>query len=96
MIHQERHQTTLLYVLIEHLINHDLPRALQIQRKVDRGLPLDDFDIRFLNHLGEDVTNIKPLIDESPQHHDLMLHIIYLYKHITDTALRNERALSKH
>jgi hypothetical protein len=83
--------TGLLAVLLERLEKQRLPRALDMKTKVDKGDPLDEHDLRFLQELLVDASAAKPLLERHPEHQELAGRVLNLYKQITDKALENEQ-----
>ena len=81
----------LIEVLLERLEKQRMPRLLDIQKKVDGGNPLEDFDLEFLEMLMVDAQKSIPLIDRHPEYHALSAKVIMLYKDITDKALAIEK-----
>jgi hypothetical protein len=81
----------MITVLLERLEKQRLPRLLSIQKRVDNGEVLSDFDLNFLKEVHVDTSKIKPLLDEKPEYHSLVTKLIGLYKYIVDKALENEK-----
>lgn len=81
----------LLAVLLERLEKQRLPRALDMKTKVDKGDPLDEHDLRFLDELLADASAAKPLLERHPEYQELGGRVLNLYKEITDKALENEQ-----
>ncbi len=77
--------------LLERLEKQRLPRLLSIQKRVDNGEVLSDFDLSFLKEVQVDASKIKPLLDEKPEYHSLVTKLIGLYKYIADKALEIEK-----
>jgi hypothetical protein len=78
-------------VLLKRLTNERLPRALELQDKVNRGERLDDADLSFLNAVFHDASGVQQLVAKNPQYQALVTRLISLYSEITRKALENER-----
>jgi hypothetical protein len=95
--HREKNMTEpskdagVIQVLAERLEKLRLPTALALKKKVDKGEPLNQFDIAFLEEVFEDATRIKPLLDEHPEWQELAARMTHLYHEITAKALENEK-----
>jgi len=83
----------LLEVLLERLEKQRMPRLLDIQKKVDAGNSLEDFDLEFLEMSMSDAKKSIPLIDRHPEYHSLSAKVIMLYKDITEKALVIEKKI---
>jgi hypothetical protein len=80
-----------IQALVERLEKLRLPTALALKEKVDKGEPLNQFDIAFLDEVFEDATRIKPLLDQHPEWQELAARMMHLYHEITVKALQNEK-----
>ena len=78
--------------VLERFEKFRLPRALDIQEKVNSGGKLDNFDIDFLEKVLQDSEEIKRFVDQRPDLHDLYSRAVSLYHDITEKALENEQA----
>ena len=81
----------LIHTLVDRLEKVRLPLALELKEKVDRGETLNDLEIKFLEKVLGDVSQIKPLIDRHPEWQPLVGRMAGLYSAITSKALENER-----
>jgi hypothetical protein len=82
----------LITVLLERLETQQLPRALALKARVDRGERLYDTDIAFLEEVFADAGKVKPLLDRHPEYQDLAARLVSLHREITAKALENEKA----
>ncbi len=81
----------LLEALIERLENERIPRLLDLQKTVNAGESLNEFDLEYLERSIKDAVNNKSLADRHPELQALAMEIIHLYKHISEKALENEK-----
>jgi hypothetical protein len=78
-------------VLLKGFNTRQLPRALALKAKVDRGETLDEYDMHELEEVVATVKNVQPLIGRHPEYHDLVGRILSLYNEITAKALAHEQ-----
>jgi hypothetical protein len=78
-------------VIVERLRTQRLPRALALKEKVDRGEPLDDFDLNFLQEVLKDSAAIRPYVDSHPESHELAAKMSNLYNEIAQKGLENAK-----
>ncbi|WP_245792272.1 hypothetical protein [Teredinibacter waterburyi] len=79
----------ILEVLVERLNKQRLPHALSLQKKVDDGHSLNDFDIEFLDEVLTDLREAKPIYDRHPDHHELCTKLMSLYTDIINKGAKN-------
>lgn len=82
----------LAVVLLERLRTQRLPRALDIQKKLDDGHTLADYDIAFLEEALADAKRLLPYSDRDPEYQSIAARVVHLYHEITTRALTNETA----
>ena len=80
-----------IQALLERMNTRRLPRALSMQEKVDRGVTLDDYDLKFLDRVLEDAGKAQTLASKHPELKSLVDKLTGLYHHITKKALENEQ-----
>ena len=86
------HDIGVLTVLAKRLVEERLPKALNLQERVNRGEVLNDLDLNFLEQVLTDAKSIAPIVRRYPQYHDVASRVVRLYKEIMDKALENETA----
>lgn len=84
-----------IQVLLERLEKKRLPQLLAMKKKVDDGVPLDDFELDFLEMAIADARKTIPLVDRHPEAQELAAHVIGLYTDISEKALQIEKGSSK-
>jgi len=85
------HSLGVIIVVLERFEKYRLPRALRLKDKVDRGLPLSEADLHFLQVVYRDTRQFLPLVDHHPRYQGFVTRAIHLYHHITETGLQNEK-----
>ena len=84
----------IIQVMAERFESRRLPRALALKEQVDKGEPLSEHDIIFLEDVFKDAQHIQSLLERNPEWQPLVAQMMQLYKEITDKALENEKAKS--
>jgi hypothetical protein len=90
MTSKEQDNKATIIAVMKRFTRQRLPIALSLQKKVDEGEKLSDWDIKFLETVLSDAQHMKSLIDKNPEYQPLASKAINLYHHITKKALENE------
>lgn len=77
-------------VMLNRLNEVRLPRALAIKEQVDRGEPLGDSEIEFLDRVFEEAVANQSKWEKYPEMAEIISKMAGLYKEITEKALANE------
>jgi hypothetical protein len=91
-VNEHSDETGMIAVLLRHFEAHQIPRALDIKEKVDRGDALNDWDISVIRDLLDEANRVEPLVNRHTEMQALYAYAVRLYDEITATALMNERA----
>ena len=83
--------TGVILALMERFKEQRLPRALELQKRVEAGGTLTENDIAFLEEVFKDANHVMPLIDKHPELQPVATRAVSLYKEITDRAMENEQ-----
>jgi hypothetical protein len=89
---QSDKDTGTIAVLMIRLKESRLPRARQLQEKVNQGERLSDSDIGFLKRVYEDSRSSQALIMRNPEYIGLVSRFLDLYTEIITKGLENEKA----
>jgi hypothetical protein len=79
-----------IQVLLERLNAERLPRALELEDKVDRGERLEEHDLEYLKRVFDDASDAQHLAARHPELQELVGRLISLYGEITRKGLENE------
>lgn len=83
-------QEEVLAAVMERFEKQRLPRILEIKERVDQGLPLNDFELDFLEDVCRDTLQYKHFVDGHPEFENLYACVAHLYHEIAEAALGNE------
>ena len=84
----------MIQVLLSRLETLRLPRALDLQKKVERGECLNEADTQFLARVLEESRDALTLASKHPELQQLIARITSLYAEITSKGLENEQKKS--
>ncbi|MEO8409840.1 MAG: hypothetical protein ABI478_04665 [Propionivibrio sp.] len=87
---RERDDDGVVTAILERMEEQRLPRALDLQAKVDQGQVLDDMDIAFLDRVFTECEEMKQLLERHPALEQIAGRMMGLYHAITTRALENE------
>ena len=77
-------------VILERFRSYRLPRALDIKAKLDKGQPLDDFDMQFMETVLQEREQILHLVHRHPEFEKLCARVFVFYKDIVRQAIEIE------
>ena len=80
-----------IQAILNRLNNERLPRALELEEKVQRGERLTYDDITFLQRVFDDANGRITLAARNPEYQSLVTRLAALYTEITTRGLENER-----
>lgn len=80
----------IILALVDRFETQRLPTLLALKERVDNGDALSDVEVEFLDKVIDDATRTMPLTEGHPELHSFCVHVIHLYKEITEKALKNE------
>jgi hypothetical protein len=84
-----------LAVLATRMTEERLPKALELQERINKGGLLNDLDLNFLEQIVKEAGELTPMMDRNPVARDIGARMLSLYREITEKALANEKAGNK-
>lgn len=81
-----------ILALIKRLVDQRLPRLLDMQKRVERGELLSDYDISYLEEAMQEANQNRHHIVHFPEYKELASKLAQLYEQITEKALENQRS----
>lgn len=81
----------ILQSIIEEFEVHRLPTLLCLKDKVDDGETISDGEMEFLCKVIDDARRTMNMTTTHPELHEFCLHVVHLYKEISEQALENEK-----
>lgn len=81
--------------LFKRFTEHRLPRALDIEKKVNAGEILNHSDLTFLEVVLDDAKYVLQYSDKYPEYQEIVRKAIQMYSDITQKALENEQKSQK-
>jgi hypothetical protein len=80
----------IIYVLLDHFARHLYPRAIEIEKQLNAGARLSDWEIAHVAEVLEEMKLLRPLIERHPEHGELVAGVVSLYAEIARRARQNE------
>lgn len=77
--------------LFKRFTEHRLPRALDIEKKVNAGEILNHSDLTFLEVVLSDAKYVLQYSDKYPEYQEIVSKAIQMYSEISQKALENEK-----
>lgn len=77
--------------VIERLVTQKLPRLQALEAKLDKGEPLNDSELEFLEQVSTDGNEVMRMIDRHPEYHDLAAKVLELCTKIISKAVDVEK-----
>ena len=87
----KQQDTGVIEALLRRLNDFRLPRMLDLKKVVDRGDPIGQTDMEFLERVLEDAQTARGLFDRHPELQPLVARLTNLYHDIVTKALENEK-----
>jgi len=83
-----------IQVLLEKLVELQLPRAERMLDRVNLGEILSEYDLEFLETISVDITTVQPLLHRYPQYEKLDVKVMSLYTEIITKGVKNDKQSS--
>ena len=77
--------------VIERLVTQELPRLQSMEEKLDKGEPLSDSELEFLEKVSTDGNEVMRMIDRHPEYHELTAKVLGLCTKIISKAVDVEK-----
>ena len=84
-----------IFVLLERFNKQRLPRALEMEKRVDCGEPLNELDHLFIKEVLTESRKIEQLVERNPEFREIYEKAFNLWKEIIDKDLENQKKLGK-
>ncbi len=75
--------------LMQRFQTQRLPRAIELKKKVDKGEPLNDYDLQYLQQVEADSSQIAGILHRYPDLEPIVEKARGLYAEITRKAAEN-------
>ena len=88
---QKEKDKGVIMVLLDRFNKQRYPRFLDMNKKVDAGGVLDDFDLDFIKQVDKDSRHIRTLIDRNPEYKELAAEVLGLLDDIIEKDAENRK-----
>ena len=86
----EKNDKGIITVLMKQFEEQQLPRALEIKKRVENGERLSDVDLDFLKRSFDGSNEATRLAEKYPEYQKLYSQTVALFHEITQKSLENE------
>lgn len=84
----DKNDTGVILSILESFEKQRLPRIIEIQEQLNKGYPLNEFDIEFLSEALHDSECMIPYLERNQEYKAVFTQFVSLYKSVTDEATR--------